>query len=86
MSDKINHPAHYTQGDIECIDAIKAATVNKKGVEAVCAANIVKYVWRYESKNGSEDIKKLIWYANRLLKEVETRERADKEMDEAGVM
>lgn len=86
MSDKINHPAHYTQGEIECIDAIKAATVNKKGVEAVCTANIIKYVWRYECKNGSEDIKKLIWYADRLLKEVEARERVDKEMDEAGFM
>ncbi len=86
MSDKINHPTHYTQGDIECIDAIKAATVNKKGVEAVCAGNIIKYVWRYESKNGAEDIKKLIWYANELLKEVETRERADKEMVETGFL
>lgn len=25
MSDSVNHPAHYTGGDIECIDAIKAA-------------------------------------------------------------
>ena len=25
MSDSVNHPAHYTDGDIECIDAIKAA-------------------------------------------------------------
>ncbi len=71
MSDKINHPAHYTQGDIECIDAIKAATVNKKGVEAVCTANIIKYVWRYESKNGLEDLNKAKWYLERLIAEVE---------------
>ena len=25
-SDAVNHPAHYTQGGVECIDAIQAAT------------------------------------------------------------
>ena len=25
-NDPVNHPAHYTKGEIECIDAIKAAT------------------------------------------------------------
>ena len=25
VSDSVNHPAHYTGGEIECIDAIKAA-------------------------------------------------------------
>lgn len=71
MSNNVNHPAHYTQGGIECIDAIKAATVNKKGVEAVCTANIIKYVWRYESKNGLEDLQKAKWYLERLIAEVE---------------
>jgi hypothetical protein len=56
--DNVNHPSHYTQGGIECIDAIKAATVGKKPMEAVCVANIVKYLWRYEEKNGLEDVKK----------------------------
>ena len=27
-NEKINHPAHYCQGGIECIDAIEAATTN----------------------------------------------------------
>lgn len=27
--DVVNHPSHYTKGSIECIDAIKAATVGK---------------------------------------------------------
>ena len=27
--DMVNHPSHYTQGGIECIDALKAATVSK---------------------------------------------------------
>lgn len=71
MTDNVNHPSHYTQGGVECIDAITAATVNKAGIEAVCTANVIKYLWRYESKNGLEDVKKAQWYLNRLIAEME---------------
>lgn len=70
-NDVVNHPSHYTQGGIECIDAIKAATVGKSGIEAVCVANVVKYLWRYEEKNGVEDVKKARWYLERLISELE---------------
>lgn len=72
--DMVNHPSHYTQGGIECIDAIKAATVSKTGIEAVCTANAIKYLWRYEEKNGIEDVKKARWYIDRLIKELEEKE------------
>lgn len=68
--DSVNHPAHYTAGGIECIEAIKAATEGLQGIQAVCAANAIKYVWRFSRKNGAEDIKKAIWYLRRLLKEI----------------
>ena len=71
MTDNVNHPSHYTQGGVECIDAITAATVNKTGIEAVCTANVIKYLWRYEAKNGLEDVKKAQWYLNRLIAEME---------------
>lgn len=70
-ADMVNHPFHYTQGGIECIDALKAATVSKTGIEAVCTANAIKYLWRYEEKNGIEDVKKARWYIDRLIKELE---------------
>lgn len=70
-NDVVNHPSHYTQGGIECIDAITAATVGKTGIEAVCVANVVKYLWRYEEKNGLEDVKKARWYLERLINELE---------------
>jgi len=63
--DAIN-PNHYRAGKVECIDALEAATVNKSGIEAVCTANIIKYLWRYESKNGLEDVRKARWYLERL--------------------
>ena len=72
-SDMICHPAHYNQGNIECIDAMAAATVNKHGIEAVCVSNVIKYLWRYESKNGLEDVKKASWYLNRLIDELEDK-------------
>lgn len=66
MTDAIN-PTHYTRGGVECIDAIESATVDKRGIEAVCTANVIKYLWRYEAKNGIEDVKKARWYLERLL-------------------
>ena len=72
--DMVNHPSHYNQGGIECIDALKAATVSKTGIEAVCTANAIKYLWRYEEKNGIEDVKKARWYIDRLIKELEEKE------------
>lgn len=71
--DMVCHPPHYNQGGIECIDAIKAATVNKRGIEAVCVANVIKYLFRYETKNGLEDVRKAAWYIDRLIAELEAK-------------
>ena len=70
-ADMVNHPSHYTQGGIECIDCIKSATVGKIGIEAFCVGNAIKYLFRYEEKNGIEDVKKARWYIDRLIKELE---------------
>ncbi len=69
----VQHPAHYNQGKVECIDAMAASTVNKRGIEAVCVSNIIKYLWRYEAKNGLEDVKKAQFYLNRLVDELEDK-------------
>lgn len=70
MADMVNHPSHYTQGGIECIDALEAATINLKGIEAVCTANAIKYLWRWKEKGGVEDLEKSKWYIDRLIKKV----------------
>lgn len=70
--DNVNSPSHYTQANgLECIDAITAAVSGKSGIEAVCVANVIKYLWRYELKNGVEDVKKAQWYLNRLVSELD---------------
>lgn len=80
MTDNVNHPKHYTQGCVECIDALAAATINLKGLDAVCTANAIKYLWRWGQKNGVEDLKKARWYIDKLVKENEVVE--DKNQDE----
>ena len=71
--DVVNHPSHYTKGRIECIDAIDSATTGKSGIEAVCVANVIKYLWRYEEKGGLESVRKAQWYLNKLISELESR-------------
>lgn len=76
--DAVNHPKHYTQGDIECIDAMIAA----KGIDKViafCECNAFKYNWRSADKNGLEDIEKQIWYANKQIELTKRKEKEEKE-------
>lgn len=71
LKDNVNHPAHYTAGKVECIDALEAATDGLNGIEAVCTANAVKYLWRWKRKNGREDLEKARWYIDHLLDHLE---------------
>lgn len=71
IKDNVNHPNHYTQGNVECIDALKAATSNLKGIEVICTANAIKYLWRWKDKNGIEDLNKAKWFIDRLIGEIE---------------
>lgn len=66
---EVDHPAHYTAGAIECIDAITAATVGLEGIEAVCTANVIKYLWRWKMKAGVTDLEKAKWYLEKLIAE-----------------
>ena len=66
-SDNVNHPVHYTHGKFECIDVLDDITKELKGIEAICTANAVKYLWRWKHKNGLEDLKKAQWYINKLI-------------------
>ena len=67
--DMVNHPPHYNQKNVECIDAIESAT--DSGFEYYLQGNIIKYLWRYRYKNGVEDLKKAKWYLSELIDNVE---------------
>ena len=68
-TDNVNHPPHYTQGGIECIEAIKAALGD--GFVSFLRGNVIKYLWRCEHKGGIEDLRKAAWYLDRAIKEME---------------
>lgn len=65
--DAVNHPTHYTAGQIECIDALESATAGFCGIEAICTANAIKYLWRWKLKNGVQDLEKAKWYIDKLI-------------------
>jgi len=67
--DMVNSPPHYNKAGVECIEAIRAATGD--GYEYYLQGNIMKYLWRYRYKNGTEDLKKAQWYLDKLVEEVE---------------
>ena len=64
--DMVNSPSHYNEFGIECIDAIQASmsAVQFKGHLKACC---IKYLWRYEDKNGVEDLRKARWYLQKLI-------------------
>lgn len=63
--DKVNKPAHY-QGAIECVAAIESA-MTKEAFRGYLKGNVMKYIWRYDRKNGVEDLEKAQWYLNKLI-------------------
>jgi|TARA_R110000803_G_scaffold120761_3_gene188826 hypothetical protein len=64
--DNVNRPSHYRKGKVECIDAIKSATGD--GYQFYLQGNIIKYMWRFNHKNGLEDLQKAQWYLSELMK------------------
>ena len=66
--DPVENPEHYTQGDVECVDAIQAALTHEEFV-GYCKGNLIKYTWRERHKDGRESLEKANWYLTKLLKE-----------------
>lgn len=68
----VSHPDHYQSASgLEVIDVIEAFTANLKGIEATDTGNILKYACRWKQKNGVQDLKKIIWYAQHLIDHLE---------------
>ena len=70
--DIINSPAHY-QGEIECIECIKAQ-MSYEEFKGYLRGNSIKYMWRYNRKNGLEDLQKAEWYLKRLQQEIKEKD------------
>jgi len=66
MTDNVNHPSHYGQGNIEAIEYIEDV-LNGEEYTGYLRGNIAKYLHRWRYKNGIEDLEKARWYLNRLI-------------------
>lgn len=63
----VNHPQHYAQGNIECIDAMISAYGND-AVRDFCKINAFKYLWRLGHKDEeAQEIGKIKWYLDKYL-------------------
>lgn len=71
LYDKINHPSHYTYGEIEIMDFIEQVTKDYKPELAFAIGNAIKYISRANRKNGKEDLDKARWYLNRAFEKWE---------------
>lgn len=67
MADQVNHPQHYNQGAVECIDAIQSALTPEE-FAGFCKGNCIKYCWRagVKTNDSFEDLRKAQWYLTRL--------------------
>ena len=66
MNDMVNNPPHYTNGSVECIEAIRSALTPEE-FRGYCKATIIAYVWRERLKGGDEDLEKARWYLDALI-------------------
>lgn len=73
MNDAVNHPHHYTEGNIEAIDAI-SASMSYSEFRGYLKGNCLKYIWRYDKKGAAiEDLSKAVWYLNKLIDTLDER-------------
>lgn len=64
VEDVVNHPSHYTDGNIEVMDFIEDKQLN------FARGNVIKYVSRAGKKDPNkelEDLLKSMWYLNREI-------------------
>lgn len=73
--EKVNHPSHYQIGKIEVLDVIEQTLNGIPSLNTDIAfshGNAIKYLLRAGRKGDYlEDIKKCIWYLQRIVKLLE---------------
>ncbi|MDM8212800.1 DUF3310 domain-containing protein [Enterococcus hirae] len=70
-------PDYYQKGTIDVIEAFRL-TATKEQFRGGMKLNVMKYIMRYENKNGIEDLEKAREYIDRLIKAEERYEAEEK--------
>lgn len=75
----VSHPKHYqSETGMEVIDVIEAFTFDLKGIEATDTGNVLKYMCRWNQKNGLQDLEKAQWYLTHLIEHVRKLQEENK--------
>lgn len=74
--DSVNRPVHYASGGIEAIEAMESS-MSPEAFKGFLKGNAMKYLWRYEKKNGLEDLRKAKWYLKALIFALENEEESE---------
>ena len=77
MGDNVNHPNHYQNiAGVEAIDILNDVVKDLPGKQAAMLWNTLKYLLRFQKKNGLEDLKKAQNYLQYLIDDIETVQNA----------
>ena len=75
-----DHPQRYTGKDgKDLIDRLEEGMISKEQVRGFLKGNILKYVTRYESKDGTKDLLKAKEYLKRLIAFEEAEKKRENE-------
>lgn len=76
MGDKVNHPDHYQNiAGVEAIDILNDMVKDLPGKQAAMLWNSMKYIFRFQKKNGVEDLKKARNYLDYLIEDMEANDK-----------
>ena len=64
--DSKTNPLHYKTTNVETIDNIYNI-LGESAFYGYCIGNVIKYVSRYNTKNGVEDLEKARWYLSETI-------------------
>lgn len=79
MGNKVNHPDHYQNiAGVEAIDILNDVVKDLPGKQAAMLWNSMKYLFRFQKKNGIEDLKKSRNYLDYLIADIEATNEAAK--------
>jgi hypothetical protein len=76
--DKINHPPHYNLAEIKCTCGKPIECIDVIGNKGFVIGSAIKYLWRYEHKNGVEDLRKSLWYISHEIERLESEQNKPK--------
>ena len=73
MGDNVNHPNHYQNiAGVEAIDILNDVVKDLQGKQAAMLWNTLKYLLRFQKKNGVEDLKKARNYLQWLIDDIDS--------------